>query len=46
MVKLESLKKSYQFKQALKEQKVHTEFFSIFAAKKFLQAKIQRRFNR
>ena len=39
MVKLESLKKSYQFKQALKEKKVHSEFFSIFAAKNFYQPK-------
>ena len=35
MVKLESLKKSYQFKKTLKEKKVHSEFFSIFAAKNF-----------
>ena len=35
MVKLESLKKSNQFKKALKEKKVHTEYFSIFAAKNF-----------
>jgi ribonuclease P protein component len=35
MVKLESLKKSDQFKKVLKEKKVHTEFFSIFAAKNF-----------
>ena len=39
MVKLESLKKSYQFKQTLKEKKVHSEFFSIFAAKNFYQPK-------
>jgi ribonuclease P protein component len=39
MVKLESLKKSYQFKQTLKEKKVHTEFFSIFATKKFYKPK-------
>ena len=39
MVKLESLKKSYQFKQALKEKKVHSEFFSIFAAKNFYKPK-------
>ena len=37
MVKLESLKKSYQFKQILKGKKVHSEFFSIFATKKFFQ---------
>ena len=35
MVKLESLKKSNQFKKVLKEKKVHTEYFSIFAAKNF-----------
>ena len=35
MVKLESLKKSNQFQKALKEKKVHTDFFSIFAARNF-----------
>jgi len=35
MVKLESLKKSNQFKRALKEKNVHSEYFSIFAAKNF-----------
>ena len=35
MVKLESLKKSDQFKKTLKEKKVHSEYFSIFAAKNF-----------
>ena len=39
MVKLESLKKSYQFKETLKEKKVHSDFFSIFAAKNFYQPK-------
>ena len=39
MVKLESLKKSYQFKKALKEKKVHTDFFSIFATKNFFKPK-------
>ncbi len=39
MVKLESLKKSFQFKKALKEKKVHTDYFSIFAAKNFFKAK-------
>ena len=39
MVKLESLKKSNQFKKALKEKKFHTNFFSIFAAKNFLEPK-------
>ena len=40
MVKLESLKKSNQFRKALKEKKIHTEYFSIFAAKNFLSQKI------
>ena len=35
MVRLESLKKSNQFKKALKEKKFHSEYFSIFAAKNF-----------
>ena len=35
MVKLESLKKSNQFKKALKEKKIHSDYFSIFAAKNF-----------
>jgi len=39
MVKLESLKKSYQFKKTLKEKKVHSDFFSIFAAKNFYKPK-------
>ena len=39
MVKLESLKKSNQFKKALKERKIHTEYFSIFAAKNFFKPK-------
>jgi ribonuclease P protein component len=39
MVKLESLKKSNQFKKALKEKKVHTDYFSIFAAKNFFKSK-------
>ena len=38
MVKLESLKKSNQFRKALKEKKVHTDYFSIFAAKNFFEA--------
>ena len=38
MVKLESLKKSNQFKKVLKEKKVHTDYFSIFAAKNFFEA--------
>ena len=41
MVKLESLKKSNQFKNALKEKKVHSEFFSIFAAKNFYKPKFK-----
>ena len=39
MVKLESLKKSIQFKKALKEKKVHSDYFSIFAAKNFYKPK-------
>ena len=39
MVKLESLKKSYQFKKVLKQKKVHTEYFSLFAAKNFYKPK-------
>ena len=39
MVKLESLKKSNQFRKALKEKKVHTDYFSIFADKNFFNAK-------
>ena len=37
MIKLESLKKNNHFKLALKEKKVHTDFFSIFAAKNFIK---------
>ena len=39
MVKLESLKKSNQFKKILKEKKFHSEYFSIFAAKNFYKPK-------
>ena len=39
MVKLERLKKSNQFKKTLKEKKVHSEYFSIFAAKNFYKPK-------
>ena len=39
MVKLESLKKSSQFKKALREKKIHTHYFSIFAAKNFFKPK-------
>ena len=39
MVKLESLKKSNQFRKVLKEKKVHTDYFSIFAAKNLFKAK-------
>ena len=35
MIKLESLKKSNQFKKTLKEKKIHSDYFSIFAAKNF-----------
>ena len=36
---LESLKKSNQFRRVLKEKKIHTEYFSIFAAKNFFRPK-------
>ena len=39
MVKLESLKKSNQFRLVLKEKKFHTDYFSIFAAKNFIRPK-------
>ena len=39
MVKLESLKKSNQFRKALKEKKIHTDYFSVFAAKNFFKPK-------
>ena len=39
MIKLESLKKNNHFKLALKEKKVHTDFFSIFGAKNFILEK-------
>ena len=41
MVKLESLKKSNQFRKALKEKKIHTDYFSIFAAKNFFKPKYE-----
>ena len=39
MVKLESLKKSNQFKKTLREKKIHTDYFSIFAVKNFFKPK-------
>ena len=39
MVRLESLKKSNQFKRVLKEKKVHSKYFSIFASKNFYKPK-------
>ena len=42
MVKLESLKKSNQFKKVLKQKKVHSEYFSIFAAKNFIKTSLGR----
>jgi ribonuclease P protein component len=39
MIKLESLKKNNHFKLVLKEKKIHTDFFSIFAAKNFIPNK-------
>ena len=41
MVKLESLKKSFQFKKTLKEKRIHTDYFSLFAAKNFFKPKIK-----
>ena len=38
MVKLISLKKSNHFRLALKEKKVHSDYFSIFAAKNFIKS--------
>jgi len=39
MVRLESLKKSNQFRKILKEKKIHTDYFSIFASKNFFKPK-------
>jgi len=39
MIKLESLKKNNHFKLALKEKKIHTDSFSIYAAKNFISTK-------
>ena len=41
MVKLESLKKSFQFKKTLKEKKVHSDYFSIFSTKNFYKPKVK-----
>ena len=41
MVRLESLKKSNQFKKVLKEKKFHTDYFSIYASKNFFDPKIK-----
>ncbi len=41
MVKLESLKKSNQFKKVLEKNKIHTLYFSLFAAKNFYKPKFQ-----
>ena len=41
MVRLESLKKSNQFRKVLKEKKVHTDYFSIFAAKNFFKPRLK-----
>ena len=41
MVRLESLKKSSQFKKVLKEKKFHTNYFSIYASKNFFDPKIK-----
>tara|TARA_A100000164_G_scaffold360917_1_gene375077 strand:- start:665 stop:1012 length:348 start_codon:yes stop_codon:yes gene_type:complete len=39
MVKLISLKKSDHFKRVLKGKKLHTDYFSIFAIKNFINVK-------
>ena len=39
MVKLESLKKSGQFKKVLKGKKLNTNYYSIFATKNFFEPK-------
>ena len=39
MIKIENLKKNIHFKTVLKKKKVHTDFFSIFAAKNFIPSK-------
>ena len=39
MVKLESLKKSGQFKKVLKGKKLNTNYYSIFAARNFILPK-------
>tara|TARA_X000000368_G_C23000816_1_gene698870 strand:- start:1073 stop:1420 length:348 start_codon:yes stop_codon:yes gene_type:complete len=39
MVKLESLKKSSQFRKILKGKKVNSDYFSIFATKNFIKPK-------
>ena len=39
MVKLESLKKSDHFKFVLKQEKTHTDYFSIFGTKDFIKTK-------
>jgi ribonuclease P protein component len=39
MIKLESLKKNNHFKLVLKDKKIHTDFFSIFATKNFIPSK-------
>ena len=41
MVKLESLKKSFQFKKTLEEKKAHSDYFSIYATKNFYKPKIK-----
>ena len=41
MVKRESLKKSCQFKKTLKDKKVHSDYFSIFATKNFYKPKVK-----
>ena len=38
-MKLESLKKGSHFKRALKDKKIHSDYFSIFAVKNFIKPK-------
>jgi len=39
MLKLLSLKESNHFKLVLKKRKIHTDFFSLYAAKNFIKSK-------
>ena len=39
MPRLESLKKNNHFRLVLREKKIHTDFFSLYAAKNFIKTK-------